>query len=79
MGKRGTEVDLFFLDFLDSPPYTNIMKNKKLKSTAYGRLSISEEEFNRRVWDAVNVSFDSLVSEVRPLRGQGLKKPSTEI
>ena len=63
------------------------MKNKNIKSTPYGRLSIGEEEFTRRVLEAtnclvpeaVNASFDSLVSEVRPLQGQGLKKPSMEI
>lgn len=63
------------------------MKKNKIKSTPYGRLSIGEEEFNRRVLEATNAvvpdtvayTLDSLVSEVRPLQGQGLKKPSTEI
>ena len=65
------------------------MKSKKIKSVAYGNPSLGEatSHFKKVCLDMtsaimpeiINSTFESLVSEVRPLQGQGLKKPSMEI
>lgn len=65
------------------------MKSKKIKSVAYEDPCVGKAsaQFKKVYLDTTTVivpeiiktSFDSLVSEVRPLQGQGLKKPSMEI
>lgn len=89
MAKRGVEVDFFFLDICPSPPYTRSMKNKNIKSVTYEDPCVGKAsaQFKKVCLDTatvivpeiINASFDRLVSEVRPLQGQGLKKPSMEI
>lgn len=71
LANKGVEVDFFFLDIWPSTPYTISMKNKKIKSVAYGDPCVGKAsaQFKKVYLDmtcaimpeAIKTSFDSLV------------------